>query len=127
MGDKNKLLLNAKIKETLSKFRFDVSDIEFNYYIPEIESAYFDLVNNYNESLCIYDIGITYKDGCEKWLSDSLDVYTNLDPYYPIEFEENSEEFKSLAFKILCDYLEKEGYGSVNPEAIDFEYNYMDY
>jgi len=131
-GEEKKLLLNEKIKDTLSKFRFDVSDLEFNYYIPKIESVYFTIFNHADESLVVDDIIIAYKDGFEKRGVDlkSLEFYKNPETEYPLEFpidyEGNSEKFNPLALKALSNYLEEDGYGSVSPEAIEFDYDYVD-
>jgi hypothetical protein len=131
-GEENKLFLNGKIKDTLLKFRFDVSDLEFNYYIPEIESVYFTIVNHADESLVVGDIIIAYKDGFEKHGIDLelLEFYKNPETEYPLEFpidyEGNSEKFNSLALKALIDYLEGDGFGNVSPEAIEFDYHYVD-
>lgn len=131
-GEENKLFLNEKVKDTLSKYRFDVSDLEFNYYIPEIENVYFTIINNADESLIVDDIIIVYNDGFEKHGIDleSLEIYKNPEKKYalefPIDYEGNSEKFNSLALKALIDYLEGEGFGNVSPEAIEFDYSYLD-
>lgn len=126
LDNENKIILNDKIKETLSEFEFDISDLKFNYYIPEIENVYFTLMNYMNESLDIDEIIITYKDGSEKHLLYGLNVYINPDSDYPIEFEENDEQFTNEALELLCNDLEENGYGTVAPEAIDFEYDDCD-
>lgn len=129
-GEGNKLFLKEEIKDILSKYRFDVSDLEFNYYIPEIENVYFSIINNADESLIVDDIIIAYKDGFEKHGIDiePLEIYKNPETEYPLEFpidyEGNSEKFNSLALKALFDYLEREGFGNVSPEAIEFDYYY---
>ena len=94
-----------------------------NYSIPEIEKVSFMLMNCMNDTLDIEDIIITYKDGSEKYLLDSLNVFSNQDPYYVIEFEENDEQFTDHVLELLCNHLEKCGYGSVTHDAISFEYD----
>lgn len=132
LGDENKLSLNEKIKDTLSNYRFDVSDLEFNYYIPEIKSVYFTIFNYSDESLVVDNIIIAYKDGLETHGLNlkSLEFYKNPETEYPLEFpidyEGNSEKFNSLALKTLIDYLGEEGFGNVSPEAIEFDYYYVD-
>lgn len=120
--EENKPLLNEKIEETLSNFRFDVSDLTFNYRIPKIENVDFDI----DQSMFDVKVGsivLTYDDGFKKMIFCSIIVYESQSEYYePIEFKENYDQFVNEALELVCAYLEDNGYGSVPVERINFEY-----
>jgi len=128
LGDENKKRLNEKIKDILSKFRFDISDLSFNYYIPEIENVSFVLVKYENQAIYVDDINVVYNDGSDKHMFDVnafFEVYTNPDPYYcyPMEIEDVIEDIQSDALTKVRNYLAEKGYGSIEPESMYFEWD----
>lgn len=130
LGEQNKERLNEKIKDILSKFRFDISDLSFNYYIPKIKNVSFFLLKYQNEAIYVDDINVAYDDGSNKHIFDIkafFEVYTNPDPYYyPMEIEDMIEDIQSDALTKVRNYLAEKGYGSVEPESIYFEWDERD-
>ncbi|AGB50165.1 hypothetical protein Metho_1994 [Methanomethylovorans hollandica DSM 15978] len=120
--EENKPLLNEKIENTLSNFRFDVSDLKFKYQIPEIVHVDFDLVQEIRD-LVITSISLIYNDGFRKMIFCSIIVDHNEEEYYGSrEFEEANDPFVNKALDLVSAYLEDNGYGSAPRELINLEY-----
>lgn len=122
LDNDNQLILNKKIKETLSDFRFDVSDLTYHYQIPEIVHVSFALFQSMFD-VTVDDILLTYTDGSEKIVFCSKLVYETREEFYePWLFKENYEQFVDDALVFVYTYLEECGYGDVPDGEVDFEY-----
>lgn len=126
LEDGNRQILNKKIEDRLSEFRFDISNLKFNYYTPKIDNIFFVLVNDMGLALNIDQICITYDDGTEVNLYDELNVVYNDDHYCLIDFEQEHEQFIEEAIIIILDYLEDKGY-EVIADEIEFDYGFSNF
>jgi hypothetical protein len=120
--EENKQVLNNKIKEVLSNFKFDISELDYHYRIPEIGLVTFTLYQSMFEVM-VSEISITYNDGSEISLLPDLKIYESQETFYtPSEFEEKHDQIVSDSFIVVRTFLENKGFGSVSSDVITFEY-----